>query len=525
MVRYITNYATKGDCSQYQRTLAFAIARKALEKPNYPHQADREPDASLVVPHESSKLADQDKFALRTFNRMAYDREISGFLAASTLLQLSEFYTPKNMMLKRISTDSIRGKFPAIIFPGVVDVSETKHRVGKSMKKPATLFDNYQHRGEELKKFSSFDYMKLVDVVQTKKNGDIVFSHNHLHQNSSFQRPLRLESACKTLVSVVGSFSTNKAAEDAVHDAYVEIDAWQNDMGLILLALFIPWQLLSASFQACNATPVYFEAYCWQIWLDLSANIEQYARFYANNILQMRKSQLECQLDRKQRKAAKAAVAEAIHMENIAAKLDDESSGAKPQWEDGSHPDWLHMVFQTAQVARMQWQSIDTVNAIKYPVILHLQHFLHKSNDNRSSLPLKKIQSYTAGSSVLLKPANLAAGIAVNVPKSTVDNWKAMQKLARNPHEKPHSNEGYSNIGLDVNAHALNLASNVCFELTIGLVHSFNAKDFLNQPISTSVNNCYVLTNQIHQILPLNSFQQLIVRFVIAVWERRGRSW
>lgn len=31
LVRYITNYATKGDCDQYQRALAFAIARKALE--------------------------------------------------------------------------------------------------------------------------------------------------------------------------------------------------------------------------------------------------------------------------------------------------------------------------------------------------------------------------------------------------------------------------------------------------------------------------------------------------------------
>ena len=132
-------------------------------------------------------------------------------------------------------------------------------------------------------------------------------------------------------MSLVGSFSTNEAAEDAVFNAHVETDARQNDMGLILLALFIPWQLLPASFQACNATSTHFEAYCWQIWLSLSASLEPYARFYANNIFQMRKSQLECQLDREQRKTAEAAAVEVSHMESIAAKFDDEISGAKPQ--------------------------------------------------------------------------------------------------------------------------------------------------------------------------------------------------
>ena len=34
-----------------------------------------------------------DKFALRVFNRLAYDREINGLLVASSLLHLPKYYT------------------------------------------------------------------------------------------------------------------------------------------------------------------------------------------------------------------------------------------------------------------------------------------------------------------------------------------------------------------------------------------------------------------------------------------------
>ena len=137
-----------------------------------------------------------------------------------------------------------------------------------------------------------------------------------------FQRPLDLQSPCRILVSLVGSFSTNKVAEDAVPNAHIETDARQNNMGLILLALFVPWELLPEKFQACHATTANFRDFCWQIWLDFAADLDEYTQFYANNILQMRKSQIECQLDRQQRKVAEAAAAETAYMEEMTAGLD-----------------------------------------------------------------------------------------------------------------------------------------------------------------------------------------------------------
>ena len=106
LIRYITNYATKSNCDQYQRALAFFMARKALEKIS--HKAIEEGHFLTAAPHALNKLDSKNKFALQAFNRIAHNQKTSGPLAANTLLQLPEYYTPKGMMLKRISTDSIR---------------------------------------------------------------------------------------------------------------------------------------------------------------------------------------------------------------------------------------------------------------------------------------------------------------------------------------------------------------------------------------------------------------------------------
>ncbi len=52
-----------------------------------------------------------DKFALRAFNRHAYDREISGPLVASYLLGLSDHYTLSNNV-KSINLAILRKRFP-----------------------------------------------------------------------------------------------------------------------------------------------------------------------------------------------------------------------------------------------------------------------------------------------------------------------------------------------------------------------------------------------------------------------------
>lgn len=80
IIYYITNYVTKGDCNQYQRIMSAAIVWKAY----------KDVQAKATATTTPVRYTGFDKFALRTFNRLAYKREISGFLVVSCLLGLPD---------------------------------------------------------------------------------------------------------------------------------------------------------------------------------------------------------------------------------------------------------------------------------------------------------------------------------------------------------------------------------------------------------------------------------------------------
>ncbi len=92
IIHYITNYVTKGDYSQYQRIMSTAIVRKAYE--------DAQAKATTIT--TPVRYADPNKFALQTFNRLAYEREVSGLLATSCLLGLPDHYS-HDIKLRRIN--------------------------------------------------------------------------------------------------------------------------------------------------------------------------------------------------------------------------------------------------------------------------------------------------------------------------------------------------------------------------------------------------------------------------------------
>ena len=84
-IYYITNYVTKYDVSQYQLILTAAAVKRKQEEA----QAASDPSEQQL------RIRDQgmEKFALRAFNCLQADREISGPQAASYLLGLPDYYT------------------------------------------------------------------------------------------------------------------------------------------------------------------------------------------------------------------------------------------------------------------------------------------------------------------------------------------------------------------------------------------------------------------------------------------------
>jgi len=85
VIFYITNYATKDDVSPYQMLVKAALLKQSIDKA----KATLTPDANDL----RIRKKDMDQFALRCFNTLSHDREISGVQIASSLLQLPTYYT------------------------------------------------------------------------------------------------------------------------------------------------------------------------------------------------------------------------------------------------------------------------------------------------------------------------------------------------------------------------------------------------------------------------------------------------
>ncbi len=151
LIHYITNYATKGDCSQYQRIMGAAFVKKAYD--------DMQPSGNI-----SSHMA-PDKFALRAFNRLAYDREISGPLVASYSLGLPDHYTLSDNV-KSINLAILRkcfSEFALHIYKPRSNVDDFV-RLRRQTSAPPTMFDHYRCRGVRLQKFCLFVYMRVVNI-------------------------------------------------------------------------------------------------------------------------------------------------------------------------------------------------------------------------------------------------------------------------------------------------------------------------------------------------------------------------
>lgn len=85
-----------------------------------------------------------DKFALRSFNGLPYDQEISGFLMASYLLGLLNYYTLSNNV-KSINLALLQKRFSGFvlhIYKAMADV-DNFIRLWRQTLAPSTIFDYY----------------------------------------------------------------------------------------------------------------------------------------------------------------------------------------------------------------------------------------------------------------------------------------------------------------------------------------------------------------------------------------------
>ncbi len=248
-VWYITNYTTKSDCNQYYCVMETAFVCKAFE------------DAATWPGHKNLAkqiwFIDVDKFAFCALNWLAYDREISGPFAPSSLLGLFEYYTLQHSP-KKINQNTFRRKIALQFFPKEANMNFSNQLIPWDRLKtlPPSMFDNYQWRRSELAQYCLYDYFKLVTIVSNKTGEGVLFAKEDPHFPSDTQCFCNA-GPCKTLVALFGPLTLIEVDKDAI---------WE---GIILLGLFVSWDRLQSRFLLYNATVSLYSSLPWQIWLDV----------------------------------------------------------------------------------------------------------------------------------------------------------------------------------------------------------------------------------------------------------------
>lgn len=123
----------------------------------------------------------------------------------------------------------------------------------------------------------------------------------------SAQRPVKRDEA-SFLVALIGSLSINELTENAVPGGHSETDARLNDVGMILLGLFVTWEELHRKIRQLGFLRSLLPEMCWELWSEFATTLDKHLLFVADNVLQWRRSAVEAKLDREQRLAERSQV-------------------------------------------------------------------------------------------------------------------------------------------------------------------------------------------------------------------------
>jgi hypothetical protein len=414
LLYYITNYATKDEASTYQMVMAAAMMKKTLE------QGER---ASNPTNEETLALEKgMQKFALRVFNRMSHDKEVSGVQVASSLLQLPSRYTP-HTELHRINLYYLRRRLLPIIQRSDDDegMNEEHVTIRERANFPTSTFDDYRWRGSALKELSLYEYVKVIRKrrLKTRTGGDIDFDPRHPEHDKMAQVVCGPDSVPRT-VTLVGPLTQYQHLEDDIKGGHPKTFAIQNDLAGILLALFVPWETLPPLFNDamyicgdncktdCDRSSHTGLQACSIVWAKVKDTLPEHVQEYARNVEILRKSKDDVDVDMAERKASASAMQTAFDP-----NLDDaDNMIEEPELMNGSvDDDTLRLSYH---LVRRRWAKEDNITTAGIP---HLQRHW---NDP----PPLSLESFTP------MIVDSTCGIRQDVSNDTLKVWSDLIKRA-----------------------------------------------------------------------------------------------
>jgi hypothetical protein len=296
LIYYVTNYATKDDVSPYQMLLKAALLKRAIEKA----KATLTPDAADL----RIRQKDTDQFALRCFNSLSHDREISGVQIASSLLRLPNYYT-HNYNFVQLNLWWLRRYVRAAIQPTLLPADGSSDSMGEEQctyqagdRAPVSRFDNYKWRGPQLAHLSLFEYCMLVQTKNLRDAiiADVEYDPKHPKHGLCVQR-LAHKKSLVMIVTFAGQLSEYQTEEESLRRGHPKTTAIVNDLAEILLGLFVPWNQLPPLFQQYAAEYEMKRDASAKVWNIVEPTLSPHNRNFARNIELLRKSREDGRID------------------------------------------------------------------------------------------------------------------------------------------------------------------------------------------------------------------------------------
>ena len=228
-----------------------------------------------------------DKFALKVFNCLVYDREISDPLVASYLLGLPDHYTLLNNV-KSINLAIYWKRFPEFVLHiyklllAVNDFVRLQYQTSAS----STMFDHYRCQMSRLQNFCLFVYMRIINISPQKlaNSNDIDFESSHLRHQPHLQQHF-MKSGSQAKVKLLGPWFGSDGLGNIISADDFGIAESHNDIVVILIALFVPWDCLHSLFTDMGTTDDNYSSLYWVIWYHCYSMFNDNVKYYATNIL------------------------------------------------------------------------------------------------------------------------------------------------------------------------------------------------------------------------------------------------
>lgn len=125
------------------------------------------------------------------------------------------------------------------------------------------IFDNYYYWKKKLESYFFYDYIKIIFCMKysIRQKEDFLCDKYHPSFLSKVQQ-LSTTLECNTLVAFIRLLFINKSAKNVIRRRHPKTNTRQNDVALILLALFVLWNQLSEKFYSYGTILKTYLDYC-----------------------------------------------------------------------------------------------------------------------------------------------------------------------------------------------------------------------------------------------------------------------